>query len=180
MKVFDTSGYIAKLYAGTFNREDFLCDAKACGAEELHVDTRFFPERAMYWTRMLRNAASQQGMELSTLLLESELIAGVDTVEAQRANLSEWIRIAALSKIRNLKIRVNGRVGMNDAWSMLAQALHPLVAIARQYGTTLILTDGSARLGDNQLIRAAKALGYANCRISPAQTLSGTALHWVE
>ena len=77
------------------------------------MDTRFFPERAMYWTRMLRNAASQQGMELSTLLLESELIAGVDTVEAQRANLSEWIRIAALSKIRNLKIRVNGRAGIH-------------------------------------------------------------------
>ena len=75
MRIFDTSAYIGQLMAGTFTREGFLKDAKAAGATELCVQVRFFPERAMYWTRMLRNAAAEQGMELTTIELSSELIA---------------------------------------------------------------------------------------------------------
>ena len=178
MRIFDTSAYIGQLMAGTFTREGFLKDAKAAGATELCVQVRFFPERAMYWTRMLRNAAAAQGMELTTIELSSELIAEEKTVKEQRLNLSEWIRIAALSKIKRIRIRVDGEPGDAQAAKRLVDALAPLMEMTRLYGTVLVLAFGSAEMSDAQLLEAAKALGYGSCRVGAQETLSGCDAWW--
>lgn len=178
MKIYDTSAYVGRLFEGTFSREGFLNDAKASGATQLHVQTRFFPERAMYWTRMLRNAAATQGMELTTIDLESELIADERTVREQRLNLSEWIRIAALSKIGQIRIHVDGEPGDGQAVKRLVDALLPLAEMARQYGTILVLSKGSAEMSDRQLLQAAKALGYGICRVCAEGELTGCDALW--
>ena len=178
MRIYDTSAYISQLFAGTFSREGFLNDALAAGAPQLHVQVRFFPERAMYWTRMMRNAAAEKGMALTTLELSSELIADERTVRAQQLNLSEWIRIAALSKIGSLCISVDGEPGDLQAAKRLVDALSPLMEMTRLYGTVLILSSGSAQMSDAQLLEAAKALGYASCRVKTRGTLLGCDAQW--
>lgn len=178
MKIYDTSAYIGRLFEGAFSREDFLNDAKSHGATQLHVQARFFPERAMYWTRMFRNAAAERGMELTTIDLDSELIADEWTVREQRLNLSEWIRIAALSKIGQVRIHVDGEPGDERAVKRLIDALSPLTQMAGQYGTMLVLAGGSAALSDGQLLEAAKALGYGVCRVHAKGGLTGCDALW--
>lgn len=180
MKIYDTSEYVDRLFAGTFDREAFLDDAEKNGATELHVQTRFFPERAMYWTRMLRDAADRRGLSLTTLDLDSELIADERTVKAQRLNLTEWIRIAALSRIGRVRIHVDGDPTAENKAQRLAQALSPLAEQTRQYGTMLVLADGCAEFTDGQLLEAAKAVGYDVCRVAARGELAGTDALWRE
>ena len=176
--IYTTSAYAGQLFTRTFSKEAFLDDAQRSGARALRVQTRFFPERAMYWTRMFRDAAAKRGMDLAAIELSSELLGGEEAVNAQRANLSEWIRIAALSRIGRVMVRVDGAGDSADARRRLVSALEPLTGDIKQYGVKLVLASGSAALDDAQLLEAAKALGYDVCRVHFAGEAKGTDKLW--
>lgn len=179
MNAFDTSRYVRQLFNGSFQRETFLRDAKQAGTSELLVDVRFFPERAMYWTRMFREAASQEQLKLSTLLFDSMLIADQDTIEREHTNISEWIRIAALSKIPQLMLRINGQCRVPDKLQCLREALEPMVQLAHQYGMRLILSNGNAGLSGQDLLNTAKALGFEHVRIDAQELDCSEARCWL-
>ena len=166
--MYTTRNYAHALFKKTFTRETFLADAAAAGADKVLVGSRFFPERAMYWTRMFRADAEKKGIQLAGIICDSELVTEeADVLEAAKADLLEWIRIAALSRIAALRVRIDGDGTVDEAYvDSLAEALLSVVASAERYGTQLVFSAGTADIGEGLLLRLAKKLGYAACRIA--------------
>lgn len=181
MNVFDASSFTSRLYKKNFTREEFLTQAKAKGADTILVDARFFPERAMYWTRMFRSDA--QKMEISMkAIVRSSLLATEDAnmLEAAKSDLLEWIRIAALSQIPNLHIKIDGVKTMDEAAiQSLAASLQPVFAAAQRYGTMLVFCRGTADITDEALLILLKSLGYTACRAIFALPPEGNDAAWI-
>lgn len=167
--VYDTRGYKKALFKGEFDKQLFIQDALKNGASSIMVETCFFPERAMYWTRMFRTAAEKQGIRLSAIICDSNLLAeDRESREAALADLSEWVRIAALSKIPALKIRISGASSrLEDESCRLVSLLGSVVSDAKRYGVGLIVS-GNAGMNDADLLLVLKQLDFSVCRIEPA------------
>ena len=179
-RAFDTDAFTKQLHARDFSMPAFVDAAVRQGAETVAVGARFFPERAMYWTRLSRQEAEKKGLTLSAIIVDSELVTSdTATLEAAQADLSEWIRIAGLSEIPALRVRLNGvdDQAPRDVPS-LAAALAPLMVIAQRYGITLHLTAGDSGLTDEALLALAKALGYTSARVVTARPLSDADAMW--
>ncbi len=166
--MFTTSSFINKLHKKTFTRQDFINSAVEAGAEKILVGNRFFPERAMYWTRMFRHDAEKAGLKLEGIICDSEMITdNSDTLEAAKSDLLEWIRIAALSKIPALHVHIDGVENVDESRiDYLAKSLESVVSSAEQYGIMIVFSAGTASINHQQLINLAKKLGYTACRVA--------------
>lgn len=167
MPVFTTSSFMPDLYKKEFTREKFLDAAVAAGADTIMVGAQFFPERAMYWTRMFRADAEKRGLGFAGILCESELlIASSEAIQEAVSDLLEWIRISALSKISHLWVQINGMEPFDEnRIETLSRDLQPVVMTAERYGIVLVFVDGTNMIGQNQLLTLVKKLGYTACRI---------------
>ena len=164
--VYDTKGYKKALFKGEFDKQVFIQDALKSGASSIMVETRFFPERAMYWTRMFRAAAEKEGLKLNAIVCDSNLLAeDSESRETALADLSEWVRIAALSKIPALKIRITGISSHSgEEIRNLTSLLGIVVSDAKSYGVKLIISD-NAGIHTTDLLSVLKHLDYSMCRI---------------
>lgn len=167
MPVFTTSSFMPDLYKKEFTRQKFLDAAVATGADAIMVGSQFFPERAMYWTRMFRTDAEQRGLGFAGILCESELlVASSMAIKEAVSDLLEWIRISALSKISHLWVQINGMEPVDEnRIEALSRDLQPVVKTAERYGIVLVFVDGTNAFGQNQLLTLVKKLGYTACRI---------------
>lgn len=167
IKVFDTSDYWKKLYKGEFSRDQFIQDARSSGADAIMVESVYFRERAMYWTRMFRKAAADAGLEMRAIICESNLLArSKEERDNTVADLFEWIRISALSYIPYLNIRITGSAELCEMpLACLSETLKPVVETAKRYGMRLLFSD-RAGLGASRLLDLVKTLDYHVCSVS--------------
>jgi hypothetical protein len=145
---------------------------------KLIVDSIFFPERAMYWTRMAARKARERNIEVVAINRRAAIGYASDTeVEPAVYDLQEWGRICGLTRLPLLRVEMAGLVEVGP--EILAARIQRVLDSTLQYGVRLLL-GGGGLVSTQQLLEAVARIGPDVCSLSvPDQPLDVRSEAWV-
>lgn len=134
------------------------------GISRLIVDSLFFPERAMYWTRMAAGKARQRGLTMVGIN-RGVNIGDASSAEAEAAvyDLQEWGRICGLTGLALLRADLTGLLQVGP--SVLAARLMRVLAVTLRYGVRLVVA-GNDAVSTKDLMQAVYEIGPDGCSLS--------------
>ncbi len=154
-----------------------LTEMASRGISKLIMDSTFFPERAMYWTRMAAGKGKQR-IDVVAINRRASLAAANEAdAEAAVYDLQEWGRICGLTGLALLRVDLGGLAEVEPA--ALARRIVRVAALTLQYGVRLIIA-GNGVLDDERIIGALADVGPDRCTVSvPQRQLDPVQRRWV-
>lgn len=148
------------------------------GISRLIVDSPFFPERAMYWTRMAAGKARQRGLTMVGINRGASL-ADASSAQSEAAvyDLQEWGRICGLTGLGLLRADLTGLPQVGP--SVLAARLARVLEVTLRYGVRLVVA-GNDVVPTKDLMQAMYEIGPDGCTLSlPGQPREERLRAWV-